>query len=214
MNAFHKWLFGLVWTCTAVWVSYEWLDRPIVLFFQQMLGRPELLAKLAQVPDLFVPLTVTAVLPLGLLSLFGRTLSRLGTCALLCSLSLVIAVITKSQLKFVFGRTWPSTWANDNPSFLHDGAYGFNFLHGGLQCASFPSGHAAMACAVIAVLWIYYPTWKVLYVLAVLAVAVGLVGANYHFLSDVIAGGFVGISSGWMITSLWAAHGCSRQRRR
>lgn len=62
MNAFHKWLSGVVWTC-GVWVSYEWLDRPIVLFFQQMVGRPELLAKLAQVPDLFVPLTVTAVLP-------------------------------------------------------------------------------------------------------------------------------------------------------
>ena len=35
--------------------------------------------------------------------------------------------------------------------------------------------------------------------LAVLAVAIGLIGANYHFVSDVIAGGFVGISSGWML---------------
>ena len=58
----------------------------------------------------------------------------------------------------------------------------------------------------IAVLWIYYPKWRALYALAVLAVATGLIGANYHFVSDVIAGGFVGISSGWMLTSLWKAH--------
>ena len=64
----------------------------------------------------------------------------------------------------------------------------------------------AVTCAVISVLWIYYPAWRWLYVLAVLAVALGLIGANYHFVSDVIAGGFVGISSGWMLTSLWKAH--------
>ena len=53
------------------------------------------------------------------------------TCALLCSLSLIIAEITKAQLKLMFGRTWPDTFVNDNPSFLRDGAYGFNFFHGG-----------------------------------------------------------------------------------
>ena len=47
---------------------------------------------------------------------------------------------------------------------------------------------------------------RTLYMLAGLAVAIGLIGANFHFLSDVIAGAFVGISSGWMVTSLWKAH--------
>ena len=72
--------------------------------------------------------------------------------------------------------------------------------------AAFPSGHTAVTCAVISVLWIYCPKWRWLYALAVLGVAIGLIGANYHFVSDVIAGGFVGISSGWMLTSLWKAH--------
>lgn|SRR5262249_43550388 len=67
--------------------------------------------------------------------------------------------------------------------------------------ASFPSGHTAVTCAVIAVLWVYCPAWRVLCVHAVLGVDVGLIGANYHFLSDLIAGGFVGTSSGWMMTS-------------
>jgi len=141
-----------------------------------------------------------------LMSLSGRTLSRLQNCALLCSLSLIVAELTKAQLKLVFGRTWPDTFRDNNPSFLRDGVYGFNLFHGGHAYASFPSGHTAVTCAVISVLWVYYPAWRWLYVLAVLAVAVGLIGANYHFVSDVIAGGFVGVSTGWMLTSLWKAH--------
>ena len=76
--------------------------------------------------------------------------------------------MTKSQLKLVFGRTWPDTFRDNNPSFLHDGVYGFNFFHGGHAYASFPSGHTAVTCAVISVLWIYYPAWRRLYALAVL----------------------------------------------
>jgi membrane-associated phospholipid phosphatase len=48
-----------------------------------------------------------------------------------------------------------------------------------------------------------YPRLRPLYALAVAAVGVGLIGANYHFLSDVIAGGFVGSSTGWMTVALW-----------
>jgi membrane-associated phospholipid phosphatase len=131
---------------------------------------------------------------------------------MLASLSLIVAELTKTQLKLFFGRTWPDTFVNDNPSFLRDGVYGFNLFHGGRGYASFPSGHTAVTCAVITVLWIYYPRWRPLYALAVFAVGVGLIGANYHFLGDVIAGGFVGISSGWMLTSLWKAHQHFAQR--
>jgi hypothetical protein len=31
--------------------------------------------------------------------------------------------------------------------------YGFNFFHGGHGYASFPSGHTAVTCAVVTVLW-------------------------------------------------------------
>ena len=91
-------------------------------------------------------------------------------------------------------------------ALVHDGVYGFNLFHGGRGYASFPSGHTAVTCAMITVLWIYYPKWRPLYAMAVFGVGIGLIGANYHFLGDVLAGGFVGISSGWMLTSLWKAH--------
>ena len=61
-------------------------------------------------------------------------------------------------------------------------------------------------CALVSVLWIYYPHLKPVYLFVTLAVLVGLVGANYHFLSDTIAGAFVGASTGIMTTTLFARH--------
>ena len=206
MTPIKRWIASLAGVVVASGVAIQWLDRPVALFFHGTVARPEAFAKLTYAPDPLVPLAAIVFVVLGLVNLSGRALSRLQTCALLCSLSLIVAELTKIQLKLVFGRTWPDTFRDNNPSFLHDGVYGFNFFRGGHAYASFPSGHTAVTCAVISVLWIYYPAWRPLWALAVLAVAVGLIGANYHFVSDVIAGGFVGVSCGWMLTSLWKAH--------
>ncbi len=59
-------------------------------------------------------------------------------------------------------------------------------------------------CAVLSVLWIYYPQLRVLYVVFGLVALVGLVGGNFHFLSDAIAGAFVGASTGTFVTVLFA----------
>src|SRR4029078_279113 len=213
MNALQKWTLSLAGTAIAAGISYQWVDRPVAVFFHSTVARPETFARLTYAPDPMVPLAVTVFVVLGLMNLSGGALSRLENCALLCSLSLIVAELTKIHLKLVFGRTWPDTFRDNNPSFLHYGVYGFNFFRGGHAYASFPSGHTAVTCAVISVLWIYYPKWTRLSGLAWLAVATGLIGANYHFVSDVIAGGFVGISCGWMLTSLWKAHEHVRKTR-
>jgi membrane-associated phospholipid phosphatase len=206
MTPLRRWIASFLGVVLASAIAFEWIDRPVSLLFHHTVARPESFARLTYAPDLVVPLAAIVIFILGLMNLSGRALSRLENCALLCSHSVIVAEISKAQLKLFFGRTWPDTFRDSNPSFLHDGVYGFNFFHGGHAYASFPSGHTAVTCAVISVLWIYYPKWRWLYALAVLAVATGLIGANYHFVSDVIAGGFVGISSGWMLTALWKAH--------
>ena len=78
----------------------------------------------------------------------------------MCSISIIVTETIKNGLKLIFGRTWPETWIENNPSFIHDGVYGFNFLHGGTAYQSFPSGHMAAACAAVSVLWIWYPRLK------------------------------------------------------
>ena len=166
MIALRKWIVSFVGTALACIISYEFLDRPIALFFSKTVARPEPLRKLTHIPDPFVPLAVVTFVGLGLWSLSGRLLSHFQKCALVCSVSLIIAEATKTQLKFVFGRTWPDTWIHNNPSFIRDGVYGFNFFNGGPEYASFPSGHMAVTCAVISTVWIYYPAARALCALA------------------------------------------------
>src|SRR5258708_26433245 len=188
MSALRNWLTGLASVVAATTISYLWLDQPLALFFHSQVQHQEPLVKLSHLPDPFVPLAVVTFVGLGLWNLSGRVLSRLQNAALLCSLSLLVADATKAQLKFVFGRTWPETWFQKNPSFIQDGAYGFNFFHGGQEYASFPSGHMAITCAVVAVLWRFYPTWRTLYIFGALAAAAGGVGGHLSFLYDVICG--------------------------
>ncbi len=59
-----------------------------------------------------------------------------------------------------------------------------------------------VTCAAIAVARIFYPRTPPLCAIVILAVAVGLFGADYHFLGDIVAGSFVGVSTAWMATAL------------
>jgi membrane-associated phospholipid phosphatase len=199
----RDWSLGLLGTAIAVAVSYLWLDRPIAHLAHDQLQQYHLFEKLTLIPQGLTPLAVVTFLVLGVRGLAGRALSRFQTVLLLSGLSLAVAMIIKDQLKFAFGRTWPETWTRNNPSYIRDDVFGFFPFHGGPGYLSFPSGHTTAICTVMTVLWICYPGFRPLYALCMAAVAVGLVGANFHFLSDVIAGGFLGISIGWLGVAMW-----------
>ena len=203
MKPAHKWLMWLGITASADVVSYVWLDRPIALWAHEHLHQYDLFAKLTYIPEIISPVVIPAFAAIGLWALSGRALSKFQTVAVLAAASLAVAAGVKDQLKLVFGRTWPETWVRDNPSFIRDGVYGFNPFHGGPGFAAFPSGHTTAICAVISVLWICYPRYRVLYGICMAAVALGLVGADFHFLGDVIAGAFLGVSIGWLTVVLW-----------
>jgi membrane-associated phospholipid phosphatase len=203
--ALQRWLIGLLLTTAAVVVCYLWVDRPLALLAHAHTGERETFARFTHIPDPFIPVASAVFVVCGLWVFAGRLLARPMIVGALASISVIVAETIKSGLKFAFGRLWPDTWVQNNPSFIHDGAYGFFFFHGGPGYASFPSGHTTVTCALISVLWILYPYWRPFYAAIVLAVAVGLIGANYHFLSDVIAGGFLGTSTGWMTVAIWRA---------
>jgi membrane-associated phospholipid phosphatase len=205
MNGLRNWSLGLLGTVIAVTVSYLWLDRPIAQFAHDELQGYRLFGKLTLIPDALIALAIAAFMVLGLRGFTTHRLSRFQSVVLLSGVTLAVAMIVKDQLKFAFGRPWPETWTRNNLSFIRDGVYGFYPFHGGGGYASFPSGHTTMICTVMTVLWICYPGFRPLYALGMAAVAVGLVGANFHFLSDVIAGAFLGTSAGWLGVSLWEA---------
>lgn len=203
MNPMQKWGIWLLITASAVVVSYFWLDRPIAVLVHRSLHGFNTFALLTYIPNVATPAILAAFVAAGLSGLTRRSLPRLPTIALLAAASLAVAEVIKDELKYVFGRTWPETWVRGNPSLFREGAYGFHPFHGGQAYASFPSGHTTAICAVMSVLWICYPRFRPLYGLCIAAVAIGLVGADFHFLSDVIAGAFLGTSIGWLTVVLW-----------
>jgi membrane-associated phospholipid phosphatase len=210
------WFTSLMVTAIIVAISFQWLDRPIALLAHRgpSASNDGLWAWLTHIPNPLIPLALIAFVVLGVRALLGRPLSNHQAVAFICSLSVIITETAKDQLKFLFGRTWPETWTGNNPSFIRDGVYGFNFLHGGGGYQSFPSGHMGAACAVLSVLWICYPQLKLLWLFGGLAVGAALVGGNYHFLSDVIAGAFLGISGGWLVWSIWKMSGLGPSPKR
>jgi membrane-associated phospholipid phosphatase len=117
-------------------------------------------------------------------------------------LATLVALVLKEQLKHIVGRTWPETWVNNNPSWIAQGIFTFQPLHGGQGWASFPSGHTTLTAAPMSVLWLAFPRLRWLWASPVLLVAIGLLGADFHWLSDIIAGGFLGAACGWGMTAL------------
>ena len=189
-------------TIAAVVVSYLWIDRPIAFFAYSHRAFYWFFVDLTLIPEPLPGLALIMFFALALWAVVAKPTSKLYTVLLTCSISLIVAEATKSQLKYIFGRTWPETFVNNNPSLISNNAYGFNFFHGGPGYASFPSGHMTTICAVTSVLWIYYPKFRGLYALVVAAVAIGLIGADYHFLSDIIAGSLLGTITGWFAVAL------------
>jgi membrane-associated phospholipid phosphatase len=145
------------------------------------------------------PLTVAACLTVAIVAIIAirkPELSPLCSGLLRIACAILVAGVLTFELKEAFGRTWPETWINNNPSYFGNGTYGFFPFHGGQGWASFPSGHTTAVSALAGALWFLWPELRWLGVALVLAVAVGLLGADYHWLSDILAGGIVGGTTG------------------
>ena len=198
----RQWCIGLAITAAGVIASYLWLDQPLAFFVHRNVADTTIFVWLQRLPVSFPLLSSLILAWCGLWTLMDRPFSRVQSIALTCSLSFISTSLINSQLKYAFGRTWPITWIENNPSLIQNGAFGFNPFHGGLGFAAFPSGHAAAVCSVMAVLWWSYSSWRPIYVACVAAVSVGLIGANYHFLSDTLSAIFVGVSVGYVATKM------------
>jgi membrane-associated phospholipid phosphatase len=106
------------------------------------------------------------------------------------ALETVVAIagagIAANVLKVVAGRA--------RPRALDEGVWGFHFFELGYRFNSFPSGHAAIAGAVAASICLARPAaWPAAAILWLL-LAGGRVLTGSHFVSDVLAGGAVGIA--------------------
>jgi len=98
--------------------------------------------------------------------------------------------------KHIFGRAWA------DPAYIQNRVYEFRLLHGGPYWDSFPSGTAAISAAIASVIWIMIPRWRAISAMIVVLLCIAVLITNYHWVGDVIAGAFLGMSIGWMTVEL------------
>jgi len=190
------WAIAFVAMVVVVVITYQFVDREVASYAAAHFQKKPWFDAMTQISDWLARLAVIVFVAGAAYALAGRALPRPLAVALLASVSLAVGSTIKDQLKLAFGRTWPETFSN-NPSFIHNHVYGFTPFHGGQAYMSFPSGHTTAVCAVMAVLWILCPKLRAVWALLVAAEVIGLIGADYHFVSDIIAGGFLGSLTGW-----------------
>jgi membrane-associated phospholipid phosphatase len=208
-------LGGLLLTALLTSISVMWIDKPIAFLVNRIFGSRHLPDSVVSSPGLSIPLASAFIFVIfGLSAVIGRKFSELERALLLCDISVLAADAIKNQLKYVFGRTWPDSWDPQIVSLIHDNAYGFYFFHYGRSFESFPSGHAAVAASMMSVLWMLLPRLRAVWASGICAAGLGLILLNLHFVSDVIAGTFIGISTGLFTVTLFGPHGQSPRQLR
>lgn len=211
----RQWVaFGAI-TILSVLVCYRWIDRPAAILMHRAVGPGAPLSPLFHVlthlPDLLTTLGVGLVILLPLMGWWGGATRRrlFLRAAFLIGSSFVLASSIKTILKWGFGRTWPETWVHNNPSLIRDGVFQFSPFHGGSGWSAFPSGHMTAVVSVAMMGWHLWPRLAPLWIVAIIGAGLGLIGLNLHFVSDVLAGGYIGAAS--VAAVLWfAAHWSNR----
>jgi len=178
----------------VVLIVFFWVDRPVALLIAKNL--PGVIASRREyAPDLLLPLTlvISATSWAGYIWLtskksdspFRHIFATIGLAALL-------ALASKTVLQRLFGRLNPVDWltAQHVPRFHLPPARKNSY--------AFPSGHMTVFTAVLISLGRMIPSLGALWIGLWAALAIALVGCNFHFVSDIVAGAYLGIVIDWV----------------
>lgn len=179
-------------------LSIFFLDAPIAIFCKKMATSFRPLAVLrGAMPDLLMPAaclsTVLAWVCYGFLKRKGINNNNTYFFKLI-ALTIPFSYLIKSVLKSVFGRAETRYWLRQPVSL------GFNFFTGKGNYSGFPSGHMTVFTVVVAAAYVYYPRFRWVYIGLFVSLAIVLIATDYHFLSDVIAGAWLGL-----LVHLWTS---------
>ncbi len=192
------WLSSLLVCAVAVLLAFPQIDVEIARRAYGISGRFQgLAAGLGSALLLLIEAAVVLTLVFARI-LRGHLSPFREAMALACLTSMCAYAINTSVLKVFFGVPGPE-------DVLQGAQHVFNFFQGNLN-SSFPSGHMVLAGAFAGVLMRLYRASVVPLGALLLVAAALLIVGDWHFLSDVIAGTFLGISAGLLAGELWIAH--------
>lgn len=177
-------------TLLLVLLSLYQLDLPISLWVHANISSYlRFDAHKAHVPDLlfnFV-LIVTTISWCGYGYLRSQHIDNIHRrFFLVTGIALPLAFVAKFYLKLLFGRIQARVWlTHPVPDVMH-------WFRGGPGYDSFPSGHMLVLTPLYLALWYFYPRLRPVLTLGWIVLALALIATNYHFLSDVLAGMYLG----------------------
>src|SRR5215469_6291808 len=197
-NASVQAAFVLFSVFALIALAYFFADRQLATALRPHLAGIALFPRLTHIVDPLLPLASIFIAVVGARGLLRGALTATESALLRVCCAILIAFVLKEELKWAFGRTWPETWIKPvpNPSYFGDGTFGFFPFHGGRAYASFPSGHTTAITAFAGALWFLWPKLRWLAAVLILTVVIGLLGADYHWLSDIMAGAVLGGATG------------------
>jgi len=172
-------------------ISHHFFDRGIAVFFGELLKNNGLLKTYAaDIPDLLFPIAsvITCISWIAFYLLRRKNIcSPYAQFFHLIGWTVPLSFFLKTILKNVFGMTNTRAW------LVHREEFGFHWFQGGGNYSSFPSGHMAVFMVLVIALIRYFPRFRFAGLLFLLMLAAALVVTDYHFLSDVVAGAFIGL---------------------
>lgn len=185
--------FGVITLLASggIFLGIMFLDREIALGVMRLITLSPLIQRTtARIPDLLLLLVSsgTVVMWTAYYYLVKRGVHNQQTRFLrLAATALPAAYVLKSLLQFAFGRINTRVW------LLVAGPLDFRMFQGTGDRGGFPSGHMTVFTAFFAAVWCCYPRYRLLSASLTLTLGAALIGTDYHFFSDVIAGFYAGL---------------------
>jgi membrane-associated phospholipid phosphatase len=191
------WLWWLVACSAAAAFSFAEIDVRVARRFWGV-GRHLSALNTAFGAAVILTLEAAVVLMLILTRLTRGHLSRLGeTLGVACLASICAYGVNDQVLKPLFGVQPPA-------AVLHGARHVFFAMSSG--SLGFPSGHMVLAGSFAGVFMRLYRVSIAPLAALLLIAAILLVIGDWHFLSDVIAGSFIGVSAGLLAGEGWLIH--------
>lgn len=172
-------------------LSYAFLDRRIALLVKHLwLFSHRFSFFSTEIPD-FLPhvvILITGTAWIVFFYLIRKNIYNTHTRFFqLIAITVPLAHVVKAILKFAFGRINTRYWLQ------HPHAIEFHWFHGSANFHGFPSGHTAVFTVLAVACSTFYPRYQSFYFAGLTLLALALIVTNYHFLSDIIAGAYVGV---------------------
>jgi membrane-associated phospholipid phosphatase len=188
----------IVWA--VIFICIKYLDTEIAIRIMRFIRSIRTIHKATEnIPDLLPYLVGIGTVLMWIIYLYRTHEKRIDVKTKflqLAGVTLPVAYLIKTFLQFAFGRTNTRLWLTANKPLL------FNWFHGiGFGC--FPSGHMTAFTAFGTAVLFYFPQYRkpVLIILTFLGAA--LIATDYHFLSDVIAGAYLGFITTYFLWNIF-----------